>query len=199
MPNIITRAANLVIRPEHEWRSIEREGSSFYRILAGYLAPLALIAPLAHTLSLLIAGESALRGAASGVALGVVLRSIIAGLAIQVLGVLITAAVVYLVMPLYRGARDYDAALRLVSYAATPVWLAGIVLVVPLERFPLLTVGILIALMHASYLFYLGLHQLVKVPLRDAAECAAIVVLASLVLSTALGYAGSAAGLLPQM
>jgi hypothetical protein len=43
------------------------------------------------------------------------------------------------------------------------------------------------------------LHRLVKVPLRDAAECAAIVVLASLVLSTAVGYAGSAAGLFSRM
>jgi hypothetical protein len=199
MPNIVTRAANLVFRPEHEWHLIELERSSFYRVLAGYLAPLALIAPLAHTLSLLIGDESAFQVAGSGVALGLVLLSIIAGLGIQVLGVLITAIVVYLVMPLYRGERDYAAALRLVAYAATPVWLAGIILVAPLQKFPLLTVGILIALMHASYLFYLGLHQLVKVPLRDAAECAAIVVLASLVLSTALDYAGSAAGLLPQM
>jgi hypothetical protein len=102
-------------------------------------------------------------------------------------------------MPLYEGVRNYAAAIRLVAYAATPVWLAGIVLVAPLQKFPLLTIVILIALMHASYVFYLGLHHVANVRLRDAAECAAVVVFASLVLSTALGYAGGALGLLPHM
>jgi len=48
-------------------------------------------------------------------------------------------------------------------------------------------------------LFYLGLHQVTQVPRRDAAECAAIVMVASLLLSSVVGYVGSAAGLFPHM
>jgi Yip1-like protein len=200
MSKLLKRAANLIARPSHEWGIIERERGSVVRVLAGYLAPLALIAPVAHAISLLIGGNDAPRTFPdSGAALRFALASAAAGFVMQILGVFVTAAVVYLVMPLYDAARNYAAAVALVAYAATPVWLAGIVLLAPLQKFPLLAMVILIALMHASYVFYLGLHQIAKVHLRDAAECAAVVVFASLVLSTALGYAGGALGLLPQM
>jgi hypothetical protein len=53
--------------------------------------------------------------------------------------------------------------------------------------------------MHALYLFYLGLHHVAKVPRGDAAECAAIIIVVSVVLSTIVGYIGSAAGLFAHM
>ena len=200
MSNLLKRAANLIARPAHEWGVIARERGSVVRVLAGYLVPLALIAPIAYAISLLIGANDVPRTLPdSGALLRFAAASAAAGFVMQILGVLVTAAMVYLVMPLYDGARNYAAAIRLVAYAATPVWLDGVVLVAPLQKFPLLAMGILIALMHASYVFYLGLHHVAKVRLRDAAECAAVVVFASLVLSTALGYAAGALGLLPQM
>ncbi|HUP94530.1 MAG TPA: Yip1 family protein [Burkholderiales bacterium] len=200
MLKIVKRVANFLVRPAYEWSVIESERGSFVRVLAVYLAPLALIAPIAYAISLLIGGNDALRSFPdAGAHLRFALAFAAAGFVMQILGVLVTAGVVYLVLPLYDGARNYATAARLVAYAATPVWLAGIVLVAPLQKFPLLAMVILIALMHASYIFYLGLHQIAKVRLREAAECAAVVVFASLVLSTALGYAAGSLGLLPQM
>ena len=69
-------------------------------------------------------------------------------------------------------------------------------MIAPLNRFPLPAVVILIAIMHCMFLFYPGLHHVVKVPRRDAAECTAIVIAAGIMLSSVVGYYGSAAGLL---
>ena len=200
MSSLLKRAVNLIARPAHEWEVIERERGSVVHVLAGYLAPLALIAPVAYATSLLIGANDAPRAFPdSSAALRFALAYAATGFVMQILGVFVSAAVVYLVVPLYDAARNYGAAIRLVAYAVTPVWLAGIVLFAPLQKFPLQAMVILIALMHAAYVFYLGLHYVAKVRLRDAAECAAVVVFASLVLSTALGYAVGSLGLLPQM
>ena len=64
---------------------------------------------------------------------------------------------------------------------------------------PLLVIVILISLMHGLFLFYLGLHQVTKVPRRDAADCAAIVLVAGIMLSSVAGYYAGAAGLFPHM
>ncbi len=200
MRNFSARVVNLICRPETEWAAIALERGTGSWVVWRYLALLALIAPLAYAGSVLLGGEGALHRFRDFSAAARFAALAAAGAYVAVLlSVGVTALVVWLVIPLYRGRRDLGAAFALVAYAGTPVWLAGLVLVAPLQRLPLLVIVILIALMHALYLFYLGLHHLVQVPQRDAAECAAIVVVASVMLSTVAGYLGSAAGLFPHM
>ena len=188
MPGLITRIVRIIMQPELEWAVVDRERAGPLRVLAGYLAPLALIGPIAYACALLFAGgEGALHPFAVR-DVGSAMRLAAEGFAAQVIGVMITACVVYLLSPLYSAPRDFGAGLRVVVYACTPLWIAGIVLAAPFDRFPLLVVIIVIALMHASFLLYVGLHHVAKVPRRDAAECAAIVSLASLLLFSIVGY-----------
>jgi hypothetical protein len=198
MPGLITRAARLTLQPEREWAAIALEHSDWLRVLFRYLVPLLLVAPIANACGVLIGNEVAFHAFAdSSERLRFALKSALGAFAGSLFGVLVTASVVYLVTPLYQAVRDFSAAFRLVAYAGTPVWLAGVVLVAPLQRFALLVVIILIALIHALFLFYLGLHHVLKVRRRDAAECTAVVAFASLALSTVIGYVGG--GLLPPM
>lgn len=182
--------------PDREWVAIGLERRSAGRILFAYLAPLALLGPISSACGMLMRAGAA--SADRDAALRLALLSAGGGFIASLLGVVITACVIYLVTPLYRAPRDFSAAFRLVAYAGTPAWLAGIVLIVPLQDFPLLIVALLVALMHTLYVFYLGLHRIVKVSLPEAAECAAIVALASLLLTTVVGYAGGSIGLFPQ-
>jgi len=199
MQSLLTRAVNIVFHPEAEWAAIALERDPLSRVL-GYLVPLALISPLALSTGVLFGGEGALRSFADDdSALRFALLSAAGGFLATLLSVATIAVVIRLLIPLYPGRRNLADAFRVVVYAGTPVWLAGIVLVAPLQRFPLLVVIVLVGLMHALYLFYLGLHHVTKVPRRDAAECAAIVIVASVVLSTIVGYVGSAAGLFAHM
>jgi len=57
---------------------------------------------------------------------------------------------------------------------------------------------VLLEIMHSIFLSYLGMHHVVKVPRRDAAECTAIAVSAGVMLSTIAGCVGITAGLFPQ-
>ena len=196
MPHLIERVVRIITQPDREWAAIDRERASSLRILVGYLVPLALIASVAYGCAVLFfSAEGALHPSAADLDVRGALKLATRGFVAQLLGVAMTACVVYLVSPLQGAPRDFGAAFRAVAYACTPIWLAGVVLAAPLQRFPLLVVIILIAVMHSAFLLYLGLHHVVKVRRRDAAECAAIVVLASLFLSSIVGYAASAAGL----
>lgn len=199
MQSFLTRAINIVFRPEAEWAAIALERDGWRRVL-GYLVPLAVISPLAFSAGVLLGGEGALRRFADDEAtLRFALLASVGGFSATLLSVATITIVIRVLVPLYPGSCKLTDAFRVAVYAGTPVWLAGLVLVAPLQRFPLLVIIVLIGLMHASYLFYLGLHHVAKVPRGDAAECAAVVIIASLVLSTVVGYLGSAAGLFAHM
>lgn len=200
MRKLVTRAVNIVLRPEREWLAIAAERRAWYEVCWRYLVPLALISPLAYGGSVLIGGEGALRRFADfDAALRYALLSAGGGFIVSPLSVTMIALVIWLVAPFFAGRRDFSAAFRVVTYAGTPVWLSGMVLIAPLNRFPLLSAIILVAIMHGMFLFYLGLHHVVKVPRRDAAECTAIVVAAGILLSSLAGYYTSAAGLFPHL
>lgn len=200
MRRLVTRAANIVLRPESEWLAIAGERSSWHEVCWRYLAPLALIAPLAYGGSVLIGGEGALRQFADFEAAShFALVSAGGGVIVSLLSVTSIALVIRLVAPLFAGRCIFSDAFRVVTYAGTPVWLSGIILIAPLNRFPLLSAVIVIAIMHCMFLFYLGLHHVAKVPRRDAAECTAIVVAGGIMLSSVAGYYGSVAGLFPHM
>jgi hypothetical protein len=200
MQRLVRRAANIILRPESEWSAIAGERSAWLEVGWRYLAPLALISPLAYGCSVLIGGASGLRPFADvEAAWHFALLSAGSGFVVSPLSVTVIALVIWLVAPLYAGRRSFSDAFRVVTYAGTPVWLSGIVLIAPLDRFPLLSAIIVIAIMHCMFLFYLGLHHVMKVPRRDAAECTAIVVVGGIMLSSIAGYYGSAAGLFPHL
>jgi hypothetical protein len=73
--------------------------------------------------------------------------------------------------PLFGGRRDFENAFKLAVYSFTPLWLAGLFLLLPGLRFLLLT-GV-----YGIYLFWLGAPRLTKVPERQAANFTVIVVI----------------------
>lgn len=192
-------ARQIIVDPQSAWRSIAARACAWVPVVR-YTVPLLLISPLAHVGGLLINREGAVRAFGEGAsAARYSIMAVAGGLAALSLSLLVIAAVVWLIAPLYRGERNLCNAMRLVAYSGTPIFISGIVMLAPLQRFPLLVIMVLIALMHALYVFYVGLHVLLKVPQRDAAECVAIIAVATFVASTMAGYIGSAASLFPHI
>ena len=70
--------------------------------------------------------------------------------------VLLLGVIINLTAPFFGGRRDFDSAFKLAVYSFTPVWLAGIFLVLPGLRFLLLT-GF-----YGAYILWLGLPRLTK-------------------------------------
>ena len=72
--------------------------------------------------------------------------------------VLLLGLFIYLLAPLFGGRRDFDSAFKLAVYSFTPVWLAGIFLLLPGLHF-LALIGF-----YGLYILWLGLPRLTKVP-----------------------------------
>lgn len=101
------------------------------------------------------------------------------------------ALVLYSIAPMYKGRRDWGPAFSLAVDAATPVLLAGILLL-----YPPLILAALLAASYGLYLMYLGVQGALGVHEGDAAECSAICAMAFVFLSGTLGAVVSAAGLI---
>jgi hypothetical protein len=79
--------------------------------------------------------------------------------------------------PIQRGGRrDFNNAFKLAVYSFTPVWMAGVFLVLPGLHF-LALLGC-----YGAYLLWLGLPRLTKVPEDQAANFTAVIVACALAL-----------------
>ena len=79
--------------------------------------------------------------------------------ALQLAAVLMCAFVVEKIAPRFKSSGDIVQAAKLVAYASTPVWIAG-VFNISLVLAPL----IIIAAIYAVYLYYVGLPHVLKTP-----------------------------------
>ena len=95
----------------------------------------------------------------------------------------IVALIVDLLAPTLGGQRDYVASLKLVAYAYTAVWIAGIFRLIP-------AVGGIIGLLagiYSLYTFYLGAAPVKKCPAEKAVGYTIIVLICNIVLFWLLG------------
>ncbi len=72
--------------------------------------------------------------------------------------VLVIALFIHLLAPIFGGRRDFDSAFKLAVYSFTPVWLAGIFLLLPGLHF-LVLLGF-----YGLYILWLGAPRLTKMP-----------------------------------
>jgi len=84
--------------------------------------------------------------------------------------VLVLSLIIDLLAPLFGGRRNFQDAFKLAVYSFTPLWLAGIFLLLPGLRFLLLTGA------YGIYLFWLGAPRLTKVPEGQADNFTALIV-----------------------
>jgi hypothetical protein len=175
--NPALRAKAILFDPFAEWARIEQETGDPAYVLSRYVAVLALVPALSCFIGVSVIGVIA-PGA------GVVRTPIFNGLFGAIFGyvmacatVLLLALIIDLVAPVFGGRRDFDAAFKLAVYSFTPVWLAGIFLMLPGLRF------LVLAGFYGGYLLWLGLPRLVKAPeQRTQSFTIAIVACACLLL-----------------
>ena len=77
--------------------------------------------------------------------------------------ILVLAAIFTLIAPMFGATRDYLAALKVATYGAIPVMLAGATLFLPV-----MAIVAMVGLCHTLFLFWLGVRRVLNVP-RGAA------------------------------
>ena len=187
----LRRIVYVMFRPKAEWELIAEEKTSVDALLRGYILPLALLAPIATVIGMKIfdrewdpmhgylvpPGDIFAAGAATFFA---IVGSIFA-----------LAAIFALIAPMFGSPRNFLAALKVATYGAIPVLLAGATLVLP----AMAIVG-MVGLCHTLFLYWLGVHQVLKVPTGGSAEYVGISIVLLALVSAFAGAAGSAISLL---
>lgn len=185
------RAARLMLYPAAEWRAIATEPPAA-RLVTGYLVPLVCIPALAWMAGLAMFGLFGARAEAATLLPPLRIGHI--GLVTfcgTVLGVWLVAVSIWLIAPIYRLRRDWPRSLQLAIYAATPLLVAGVLLLVPM-----LVYVVVLVLGPALFGLHTGLRLLLTVKDGEAAEYVAIVCLAASVALTLLGGVAGALNLI---
>ena len=186
------RAKAMLLDPFDEWTLIQRESGDAAYLLSRYVSVLALIPALSSFIAASVIGQVAPGGGVVRAALFDGLFGAIFGYAVAFALVLLLGLIVDLLAPLFGGQKDFDSALKLAVYSYTPVWLAGIFLLLPGLRFLALT-GF-----YGAYVLATGLPRLMKTPTQKsltftivAVVCAAALTVIAVVLQRSVfGTAG---------
>ena len=188
---MLRRIVWIIVRPKAEWERIAAEETSVDALLRGWILPLALPAPVATVIGMSVFDRAwdPLHGylvppgeifAAGATTFFGIVGSIFA-----------LAAIFFLIAPMFRRPRDYLAALKVATFGSIPVLLAGGTLVLP----AMAIVG-MVGLCHTLFLFWLGVQQVLEIPVGGGAEYVGISIVLLAFVSVFAGAAGSAIHLL---
>ena len=187
----LRRIVYLIVRPRAEWELIAHEKTSVDALLRGYILPLALLAPIATMIGMSLFDRDWDPVHGFLVPSGEIIAASAATFFAIVGSIFALAAIFALIAPMFGSARNFLAALKVATYGAIPVLLAGATLVLP----AMAIVG-MVGLCHTLFLYWLGVHQVLKVPAGGGAEFVGISIVLLAFVSVLAGAAGSAIGLL---
>jgi hypothetical protein len=169
--NAPARARAILIDPATAWHGIEKDTGDPAFLLSRYVAVLALIPALSSFIGATLIGTVSPSG-------GIIRADLIDGLfgaifnyAASCAIVLVLGLIINLLAPLLGGRRNFEDAFKLAVYSFTPLWLAGIFLLLPGLHFLLLTGA------YGIYLLWLGVPRLTKVPEQHAANFTVAIVI----------------------
>lgn len=186
------RVTRILKQPQSEWPVIEAEQTDTATLYKSYIAPLAAIPAVFGFFGLVVVGLT--MPFVGHYRWGVVsaLRMELFQYIGQLLSVFVCAVVVSKLAPKFGSQENQLQALKLVAYASTPVWIAGVFNLVPMLAFL-----IIFAALYSVYLFYLGVPVLMKTPQDKVIPymivSVVVIILVYVVISLVLGVFGGAA------
>ena len=154
-PGLVTRVTNILTKPNQEWGVIAGESTSVAALYSGYIVILAAIPVLASFIQMAFFSMGMFR-----VALTYALIAMIVSYVLSLGGVYLAAVIIEKLAPNFQSQGDTLQALKLVAYANTAIWVAGVFGLLPF----LGVLGVIAGGIYSIYLFYLGLPVMMKTP-----------------------------------
>lgn len=182
--SIVDRAKNIILKPVDEWNVIADEPASVSGIFTNYamvLAAIPLVAGIIFTGALGITAGSfgSLGGAAMTMGFTAVAGMAVIGYVLSLVTLYLMSIIVNSVSPSFNGKSEVTQSTKLMAYASTPTWVAGLVAWVPI----LGGLVSLAAIAYVVYLIYLGLKPVLGVPQEKVAGFTVVIVLIYIVLT----------------
>jgi hypothetical protein len=172
--HVVDRAKNICVSPDSEWMVIAGETTALSALITNYVLPLAGLSAVGAFVGAVVSGLSIVGG------LGVGVMSLIS----SVVGVVVVAFVIDAVAPTFGVPKSFDRASKVAAYSPTPVWVAGVLQILPyLGRL----VGFLAAI-YALYLLYLGLLRVMRAPQDKVVVYTVVVILCALIVGFVASY-----------
>ncbi|MFN3516223.1 MAG: Yip1 family protein [Novosphingobium sp.] len=174
---LVERAKAITLKPDETWPQIAAEQTTPGDIITRYAMPLLAIGPVASFIGGQLFGISVVVATLkpslmSG--LGMALTSFVMSL----LSLVVIALVTDFLAPKFNGEASRTQAFKLVAYAMTPGWVAGV-----LGIFPALGILILLASLYGLYLFFKGATPVMKVPADKAGGFTVVTVVVAIVVN----------------
>jgi len=170
MMKLLVRFLAILIDPFAEWARIEKEPGDPIYLMTSYVALLALIPAVfgfigACVIGVIVRGTAPVRAPILNGLFGAVFGYLAGFVLVVLLGLTVKLAA-----PLFGARRNFASALNLAVYSYTPVWLAGVFLLLPGLRF------LTLSGFYGVYLLIAGLSVMMKVPPSKLPGFAALVV-----------------------
>ena len=169
-PGLPSRVKGMLLAPQSEWLLVARESTTPRRLFFGYVLPLAGLAALVSQARFSMILHAPLASIAAMLAFT---------LCFEVLGVYTEALIINAMALFFRAVPNRGEALKVATYAFTPLWLSCLFIPFPGLSVPLQFV----AGLYHTYLMYLGLKGLMRSPRDRALGFATTVVLSALILA----------------
>ncbi len=151
--NLVDRAKNIMLSPKTEWDAIANEEPNIQQILISYVLPLALIPTVFSIIGWGVIGILGFTSFTYGIAMGLV------QLLSSFISVLVAGFVIDALASSFGSQKNTGKAIQLVAYSMTPIWVAGVLYILP-------SIGWLSGLvgLYGLYLLFLGLTPMMKTP-----------------------------------
>ena len=171
------RAKAMLADPRAEWARIAAETGDPAFLLSHYAAVLALVPAVfgfvgTSLIGVVVPGQGVARMPVFDGLFGAVFDYMETIVAVTVLGLVVNG-----LAPYFGARRNFDGAFKLAVYSYTPVWLAGVFLILPGLRFLVLT-GC-----YGAYVLWVGLPPVMQTPRQQVPAYAAAIVACALVLT----------------
>jgi hypothetical protein len=185
--NLKDRVVKILTNPKAEWPVIEAEVTDAPKLYREYIAILAAIPPICSFIGMSVVGISAPFVGYIRVGIAQGLAQAIVSYVLALIGVYVCAIVIDKLAPTFESKPNQIQALKLVAYASTASWVAGVFNIIP----ALSILGILGGL-YSIYLFYLGLPVMMKTPEGKVIPYMVVAAIVVIVVTVLIGILSAA-------
>lgn len=190
MRAIVRRVLALLLTPTEAWDEIAQETSSVDLLIRRYIVPLALLAPVATVVGMKTFDASWSPAHGYLVPPEAIWSAGATTLFASIVSIFVLAGIFVLIAPMYGSSRHYPSALKVSTYGAVPVLVAGALLFLPV-----MVMISVVALGHTLFLYWIGVRRVLAVPEEARTEFIGISLTMLGGLSSIIGAALSSAGI----
>lgn len=185
-PGLVTRIQNIILRPKPEWEVIDGEPTGVGALFTGYAIFLAAIPAVCQAVGSIVFGYGGFGFSFRPSPVSAIAHAVVAYV-LSLVGVFVLSLIVNALAPSFGGVKDQRQATKVVVYASTASWLAGVFFLIPM-------LGVLsIVGLYSLYLMYLGLPRLMKAPQDKAMGYLAVTIVCAIVIYLVIGVLATAA------